>query len=92
MPVLQGYSPESYAAHVDQYAELFTPGQWVGVGSVCKRNGNPDQIEDILLAIKAERPDLQLHGFGITLSRVPPFASYSTAPNFSNTLSDAGQF
>ena len=35
------------------------------IGSVCKRNGNPDQIEDILLAIKAQRPDLQLHGFGI---------------------------
>jgi len=48
MPVLQGYSPESYAAHVDRYGELLTPGQWVGVGSVCKRNGNPDQIEDIL--------------------------------------------
>jgi hypothetical protein len=26
---------------------------------------NPDQIEDILLAIKAQRPDLRLHGFGI---------------------------
>ena len=65
MPVLQGYSPESYAAHVDQYGELFTPGQWVGVGSVCKRNGNPDQIEDILLTIKTQRPDLRVHGFGI---------------------------
>src|SRR6266481_5344362 len=38
-----------------------------GVGSVCKRNDNPDQIEDILLAIKAQRPDLRLHGFGIKL-------------------------
>jgi hypothetical protein len=65
MPVLQGYSPRSYAAHVDRYGELLTPGQWVGVGSVCKRNGNPDQIEDILLAIKTQRPDLRLHGFGI---------------------------
>ena len=65
MPVLQGYSPRSYAAHVECYGELLTPGQWVGVGSVCKRNGNPHQIEDILLAIKALRPDLRLHGFGI---------------------------
>ena len=64
MPVLQGYSPESYVAHVDRYGELLTSGQWVGVGSVCKRNGNPDQIEDILLAIKAQRPDLRLYGFG----------------------------
>jgi hypothetical protein len=55
MSVLQGYSPRSYAAHVDCYGELLTPGQWVGVGSVCKRNGNPDQIEDILLTIKTQR-------------------------------------
>jgi len=67
MPVLQGYSPHSYATHVCRYGELLTPGQWVGVGSVCKRNGNPDQIEDILLAIKAQRPDLRLHGIGIKL-------------------------
>jgi hypothetical protein len=65
MPVLQGYSPRSYAAHVDCYDELLTPGQWVGVGSVCKRNGNPDQIEDILLAIKTRCPDLRPRGFGI---------------------------
>jgi hypothetical protein len=65
MPVLQGYSPRSYAAHLDCYGELLTPGRWVGVGSVCKPNGNPGQIEDILLAIKTQRPDLRLHGFGI---------------------------
>src|SRR5260370_1538546 len=60
MPVLQGYSPESYAAHVDSYGEFLTHGQWVRVGSVCKRNGNPDQIEYILLAIKTQRPGLRL--------------------------------
>jgi hypothetical protein len=37
MPVLQGYSPESYAAHLALYGELLIPGQWVGVGSVCKQ-------------------------------------------------------
>jgi hypothetical protein len=30
-------------------------------------NGRPDQIEDILLAIKTQRPDLLLHGFGLKL-------------------------
>ena len=40
----------------------------MGVGSVCKRNGHPRQIEDVLLAIKSERPDLRLHGFGIKLT------------------------
>src|SRR5208282_4648239 len=42
-------------------------GAWVGVGSVCKRNSNPDAIEDVLLAIKQERPDLLLHGFGLKI-------------------------
>jgi hypothetical protein len=27
-----------------------------------------DQIEDVLLAIKAQRPDLRLHGFGLKLN------------------------
>jgi hypothetical protein len=67
MPVLQGYSPDSYSAHVRQYGQLLKDHQWVGAGSICKRNGNPDQIEDILLAIKTERPDLRLHGFGLKL-------------------------
>jgi hypothetical protein len=65
MPVLQGYQPADYAKHVRMYGNYLKPGQWVGVGSVCRRNGNPDAIEDILLAIKSERSDLQLHGFGL---------------------------
>jgi hypothetical protein len=67
MPVLQGYSPESYTAHVCQYGRLFKHGQWVGVGSVCKRNSNPEQVEDVLLAIKTQRADLRLHGFGLKI-------------------------
>jgi hypothetical protein len=68
LPVLQGFSPESYAEHVRGYGALLKQGHWVGVGSVCKRNGHPRQIEDVLLAIKSERPDLRLHGFGIKLT------------------------
>jgi hypothetical protein len=40
----------------------------VGVGSVCKRNANAGTIEGILSAIKAARPDLRLHGFGLKLT------------------------
>jgi len=67
MPVLQGYAPESYAAHVHDYGSLLKHGQWVGVGSVCRHNGNPDRIEDVLSAIKTQRPDLSLHGFGLKI-------------------------
>lgn len=65
MPVLQGYAPDDYVRHVRMYGERLGPGQWVGVGSVCKRNGDPGAIAAVLLAIKHERPDLRLHGFGL---------------------------
>lgn len=65
IPVLQGYAPQDYVEHIRQYGDRLTPGMWVGVGSVCKRNGDPAAIEDVLLAIKRERPDIRLHGFGV---------------------------
>jgi hypothetical protein len=65
LPVLQGFAPADYVAHVRQYGAQLAAGAWVGVGSVCKRNGNPRAIEAVLLAIRAERPDLRLHGFGL---------------------------
>lgn len=68
MPVLQGYDPEEYADHVRQYGERLAFGAWVGVGSVCKRNGNPKQVLAVLRAILAVRPDLRLHGFGLKIT------------------------
>lgn len=65
MPVLQGFAPEDYAQHIRMYGDRLTDGAWVGVGSVCKRNGDPRAIEAVLLAIHRERPDLRLHGFGL---------------------------
>ena len=68
MPVLQGQSPEDYARHVRMYGDRLKPGAWVGVGSVCKRQGSPEAIIAVLDAILAERPDLRLHGFGVKLT------------------------
>lgn len=65
MPVLQGYEPTSYVDHLTAYGARLKHGAWVGVGSVCKRNSSPDAIAQVLLAIKAERSDLRLHGFGV---------------------------
>lgn len=65
MPVLQGYTPAEYVQHLEMYGDRLTPGAWVGVGSVCKRNGDPKAIEAVLLAILAVRPDLRIHGFGV---------------------------
>lgn len=44
LPVLQGYAPAEYVAHLAQYGARLAPGAWVGVGSVCKRNGDPAAI------------------------------------------------
>lgn len=65
LPVLQGYHPDDYVRHIRMYGARLTPGAWVGVGSVCKRNGDPSAIARVLIAIKHERPDLLLHGFGL---------------------------
>lgn len=67
MPVVQGYAPEEYAQHVAEYGALLAPGAWVGVGSVCKRSGDPGAIVAVLEAVRGERPDLRLHGFGVQL-------------------------
>ena len=65
MPVLQGFEPSDYVRHLDKYDGLLCYGEWVGVGSVCKRNSTPASVERVLLAIASQRPDLRLHGFGI---------------------------
>lgn len=65
LPVLQGYAPREYQDHVRAYGDRLAFGMWVGVGSVCKRNGAPEKIVEVLAAIHAVRPDLRLHGFGI---------------------------
>lgn len=65
MPVIQGYAISEYLAHIRMYGGALATYAWVGVGSVCKRNANVGEIEDILSAIKHARPDLRLHGFGL---------------------------
>ena len=68
MPVLQGYAPADYAAHVHAYGSRLAFGAWVGVGSVCKRNGDPGAVLGVLDAVHGVRPDLRLHGFGLKLT------------------------
>lgn len=67
MPVLQGYRSSDYLAHLQQYGDRLRLNQWVGIGSVCKRNGNSAEIANLLRGIKLLRPDLRLHGFGLKL-------------------------
>lgn len=68
MPVLQGYTAAEYVRHIALYGPRLAPGVWVGVGSVCKRQGDVAAIEAVLIAIKDARPDLHLHGFGVKIT------------------------
>lgn len=68
MPVLQGYAPSDYVSHIAQYGHRLAPRAWVGVGSICKRNGTPAEVVALLRAIKQTRPDLRLHGFGLKIT------------------------
>jgi len=68
MPVLQGYEPQEYVDHLKQWGSLILEGDWVGVGSVCKRNANWKSVYEVLDRIKQVRPDLRLHGFGLKVN------------------------
>lgn len=68
MPVLQGFEVEDYLRHLTMYGDRITHNMWVGVGSVCKRQGNVTVIENLLRAIKQARPDIRLHGFGVKIT------------------------
>lgn len=70
MPVLQGWLPADYARHALAYGERLTPGAWVGIGSVCKRQGRPGAIAAVLDAVLDVRPDLLLHGFGVKIGAI----------------------
>ena len=47
-----------------------TTHEWLGIGSTCKRNRNPEAVEDILSILDYHRPfdefeDLKVHAFGL---------------------------
>lgn len=56
MPVLQGWEVEDYWDHYCMYKSAFMAGSgrmrwnpaWIGIGSTCKRNKNPEIVAEIL--------------------------------------------
>lgn len=68
MPVVQGFTVDEYQYHAAQLSPYIEQAAWVGVGSVCKRQGSPASLAAILEAILQVRPDWRLHGFGIKMT------------------------
>jgi hypothetical protein len=93
MPVLQGRTPDDYRRHLDAYGGRIGYGAWVGVGSLCKRQGRPEVIAALLDAILQDRPDLRLHGFGCkTTSLLQPEVRSRLATADSMAWSYAARF
>lgn len=67
IPILQGKRPEDYTHHLEQYGDI-PANAWVGVGSLKRRPIN--EVEAILASIKLQRPDLRLHGFGLSTKQL----------------------
>jgi hypothetical protein len=65
MPVLQGYAPADYAAHVREYGKRLRRRAWVAIGSTSRVNCHPAGLEGVVRAIRQERPDLKLHALEI---------------------------
>jgi hypothetical protein len=73
MPVLQGWEVEDYLYHFAMYEEarmelgIYSPYEWIGIGSTCKRNKNPEVVSDILDILDYNHgplSDYKIHLFG----------------------------
>lgn len=68
VPVLQGWRPADYFAHVEQYAAAgidLSRAPLVGIGSVCRRQSTAP-VEDMIRTLSSW--GLRLHGFGFKLT------------------------
>jgi len=73
--VLQGWETSDYLHCIDRFREQGIPMNYVGVGSVCRRNAEAE-IRDVLRNVRAELPDAHIHAFGVKTSVL----SYSDVP------------
>lgn len=63
--VIQGWELDDYLRHLDQLRENGLLTDYVGIGSVCRRNQD-EQIRDIVMRIRQELPPrCKLHAFGV---------------------------
>lgn len=75
LPVVQGFTEDEYLRCVEMYEEggLRLEGKWVGVGSVCRRQGT-NEIASVLKTLHSK--GLLLHGFGVKVYGLEKAAQY----------------
>lgn len=63
--VIQGWTREQYLAHLRELESLGLLTDYVGIGSICRRNSDLE-IADVILSIRDALPDrCKLHAFGV---------------------------
>jgi hypothetical protein len=75
LPVIQGFELDEYLTCIDMYktAGLDLKGRWVGVGSVCRRQGT-NEIAAVLKCLWEQ--GILLHGFGVKIQGLEKAAKY----------------
>lgn len=66
--VLQGYTVPEYLEHLDYYREHGLLSDYVGIGSVCRRNAEEEIRSTILQVSEALPARCELHAFGVKKS------------------------
>lgn len=64
IPILQGQTAADYLSHLAQYGDAIQQNAWVGVGGLKRRPNS--EVEEILASIKIQRPDIRVHGYGLS--------------------------
>lgn len=65
LAVVQGWAVEDYLEHVDDLRDNGLLADYVGIGSVCRRNAE-DEIREVILSVRDALPSgTDLHAFGV---------------------------
>lgn len=75
LPVLQGFTEEDYFRCHRMYADagVDLTGMWVGIGSVCRRQGT-NEIAAVLKSLSSL--NMRMHGFGVKVAGLAKSAAY----------------
>lgn len=89
LPVVQGWVLADYLRCVEMYREAgvdLTEVEWVGVGSVCKRQSTREGVEIIVALL---RLGLRVHAFGFKLDGLKALRSILTDEEWSRLRADS---
>jgi hypothetical protein len=77
VPVLQGWRREDYLHCIDLFNEAGLMGDYMAIGSVCRRTA-VENIREVIVAVRDNVPAwVRLHGFGVKLTALRDLAIWN---------------